>query len=78
MRLNYYSPDLNPVDYKMWGVTQEKVYKTEVWDVGEMRQCIIQAWDEFDQLVINTAISQWRARFDACVEAKGGHFEHTL
>src|ERR1700733_915006 len=24
------SPDLNPVDYKIWGVVQEKVYKTKI------------------------------------------------
>jgi inhibitor of nuclear factor kappa-B kinase subunit alpha len=72
------SPDLNPVDYKIWSVMQEKVYKTKVRDVGELRQRIIQAWDEFDQAVIDSAISQWRARLCACVEAKGGNFEHTL
>ena len=31
-----------------------------------------------DQVVIDVAISQWRARLGACVEAEGGHFEHTL
>ena len=35
-------------------------------------------WEEFDQVVIDAAISQWRARLGACVEAEGGHFEHTL
>jgi hypothetical protein len=57
---------------------QERVYKTKVRDVGELRQRIIQAWDEFDQVVIDAAISQWRARLRACIEAEGGHFEHTL
>ena len=47
-------------------------------DVEELRQRIIQAWDEFDQGVIDSAIGQWRARLSACVEAEGGHFEHTL
>ena len=55
---------------------QEKVYNTKVRDVGELqRQRIIQAWDEFDQAVIDSAISQWRARLCACVEAKGGNFD---
>ena len=30
------SPDLNPVDYKMWGVLQERVYKTSIKDVDEL------------------------------------------
>ena len=35
------SPDLNPVDYKIWGVLQERVYKTSMmltsYDAGLMR-----------------------------------------
>ena len=72
------SPDLNPVDYKIWGVMQEKVYKTKVRDVGVLRQRIMQAWDELDQRVIDAAISQWHASLGACVDAEGGQFEHML
>ena len=72
------SPDLNPVDYKIWGVMQEKVYKTKIHDVGQLRQRIIQAWEEFDQAVIDAAIAQWRARLIACVEAEGERFEYKL
>ena len=72
------SPDLNPVDYKIWVGMQEKVYKTKIRDVGQLRQRIIQAWKEFDQAVIDAAIAQWRARLIACVEAEGEHFEYTL
>jgi len=31
------SPDLNPVDYKVWSVLQEQVYKVKVNDVDELR-----------------------------------------
>ena len=57
---------------------QEKVYKTKIRDVGQLRQRIIQAWKEFDQAVIDAAIAQWRARLIASVEAEGEHFEYTL
>ena len=30
------SPYLNPVDYKIWGVLQERVYKTSIKDVDEL------------------------------------------
>ena len=72
------SPDLNPVDYKIWGIMQEKVYKTKIRDVEELRQRIVIAWDEFDQVVFDAAFGQWRARLRTCVEVNGGHFEHTL
>jgi len=31
------SLDLNPVDYKVWSVLQEQVYKVKVNDVDELR-----------------------------------------
>jgi len=33
------SPDLNPVDYKIWGILQERVYKTSSKDVDETPDC---------------------------------------
>jgi len=35
-------------------------------------------WDELDQRIIDKAIKQWCIHLRACVEAKGGHFEHKL
>jgi len=74
------SPDLNPVDYKVWLVLQEQVYKVKVNDVDELRQHIqtVHVWDKLDQRIIDKAIKQWRTRLRACVEAKGDHFERKL
>ena len=44
-----------------------------------MSENCVSAWDEFDPAVLlDSAISQWRARLYAGVEAEGEHFEHTL
>ena len=40
---------------------QEKVYKTKIRDVGQLRQRIIQAWKEFDQAVIDAALATGRS-----------------
>ena len=69
------SPDLNPVDYKIWGVLQERVYRTKIRDVDELRQRVLTEWDQLDQRVIDKSVKQWRARLRACVAAAGGHFE---
>ena len=50
----------------------------KVNDVDELRQRIWTVWDELDQRIIDKAIKQWRTRVRACVEAKGGHFEHRM
>jgi len=72
------SPNLNLVDYKVWSIMQEKVYKKRIKDIDELRSCILTAWDELRQRVIDMAVRQWRTRLRACVKAKGGHFEHKL
>ena len=72
------SPDSNLVDYKIWGIMQEKVYRRKIRNIEDLRERIVNAWNEFDQLVIDAAIDQWRVHLEACVEANGGHFEHNL
>jgi len=34
-------PDLNPVDYRIWGVMQDRVYQTPVREVACLRQRLI-------------------------------------
>jgi len=65
---------LNPVDYKIWSLLREQVYKVKVNYVYELCQRIQTVWDELDQRMIDKAIKQWCTRLRACVEAKGGHF----
>jgi len=36
------SPDLNPVDYKIWGVMQDRVYHKKVKDVNELREQLVE------------------------------------
>jgi len=61
------SPDLNPVDYKVWSVMQEKVYKKRIKDIDELRARILTAWDEMDQRIIDAAIRQWRTLRSSCM-----------
>ena len=38
------SPDLNPVDYKTWGMMQDRVYQKKVKDVNEFRERLVEVW----------------------------------
>ena len=71
-------PDLNPVDYKIWGLLQERVYKTSIKDVNELRRRIAEEWDKLDQRIIDKAVAEWRKRLRACVAAGRGQFGHKL
>ena len=65
-------------DYKIWGVLQERVYKTSIKDVDELRRRIAEEWDKLEQRIIDKAIGEWRKRLRACVAAGGGQFEHKM
>ena len=58
---------------------REKVYKKQINDVDELRLCILAAWGELDQRVIDAAVRQWRRTgLCSCVKTKVAHFEHKL
>ena len=56
------SPDLNPVSYSVLGILQEKVYKTCIIDLDELKQRLRIESAELDHVVIAAAIRQWRRR----------------
>ena len=35
------SPDLNPVDYSVWSVLQEKVYRSKIADIDELKTRLV-------------------------------------
>jgi len=53
------SPDLNPVDYSLWSVIEQRVYQSRINNVDELRQRLIAVWNGLEQNVIDTAIDQW-------------------
>ena len=75
------SPDLNPVDYTVCtecASVQERVYRTKISDVDELKRRIISEWATLSHTAINSAVREWHQHLHACVPAGGGHFEHTL
>ena len=71
------SPDLNPVDYRIWGLIQERIYQTAIRNIDELKERLTDVWAELKH-VTDKAIEQWRPRLRACVQAKGHHFEHLI
>ena len=48
--------DLNPVDYKVWGVTQHRVYQTKIKDLDDLKRRLIDVWAGIQQSLIDDAI----------------------
>jgi len=57
---------------------QHRVYEKRVNDVDELCQRLLSVWHSIGQKVKDEVIDQWRAQLTACVQAKGGHFEHLM
>ena len=38
------SPDLNPVDYSIWGILQQRVYRSQIQDVKELKERLLSEW----------------------------------
>ena len=68
------SPDLNPVDYSIWGILHERVYRSRIHDVKELKERLLREWMLLDHTIITAATAQWYSRLNACVRVNGGHF----
>jgi len=74
------SPDLNPLDYYVWGAMLEKYkkYQPKPTNKEQLRVALEKMWRDLPQETINKAILSFRRRLRACVKTDGGHFEHLL
>ena len=66
------------MDYKIWGVVQERVYQPWLHSIDERKQGLLHVWHDMDQSIIDSAVDEWRLHLRACVRAKGGHYERLL
>jgi len=64
------------MDYVIWSVIQQRVYKTRVHDIDELRQRLLHVWCSLE--LIDDAVDQCPTPLFAYVCARGRHFEHTL
>jgi len=55
---------------------EEKMYKTCITDLDDLKHCIRTEWANLDHAVIAATVRQWRRPLSAYVRAGGGHFEY--
>ena len=68
------SPDLNPIEHA-WDMLQTAVSLRPVKpaSVQELRQALLEEWDQIPQYKIRRLISSMRRCFQAVIEARGHH-----
>ncbi|KAJ4433971.1 hypothetical protein ANN_16290 [Periplaneta americana] len=74
------SPDLNTLDFYLWGHLKSLVYSSSVPDLESLRNRIVPCSED-----IRSTLGVWdrvrrsmRHRCEVCIQAGGGHFEHLL
>jgi len=74
------SPDVNPLDYHVWGAMLEKYkqYKPKPTNKAELKAALEAIWEDLPQDAIDLAVLAFRKRLQACINAEGGHIEHLL
>lgn len=74
------SPDLNPLDYHVWGAMLEKYHnlRPKPKTIRELKVALELVWEDLPQEPINKAIKNFTKRLRTCVETGGGHIEHKL
>jgi len=69
------SPDLNPWDYKLWAVLEDKACQKWQNNLDSLKRSLVKAAAEIPLETVCAVIAEWLEGLKACVEAEGGHFE---
>lgn len=69
------SPDLNPLDYKLWSVLEGMVCSTRHPNIESLKRALVRAVDNFPMHEVRLAIDGWPHRLKSCWKANGSHFE---
>jgi len=79
------SPDLNLIDYHVWGATLKAYHKLDItsWTskpstIEELQTRLEMIWNDLPQKPVARAVQNFRKRLQACVFKAGGHFEDSM
>lgn len=69
------SPDINPLDFSVWGILQSKVGSRPYTSVEALKASLVKAWEEINVELLRDICDSVPRRLKKCVAARGGLFE---
>lgn len=74
------SPDLNPIDFYVWGHLKSLVYAQPIPDIETLRQRIIDSCNTIRNQpgIFERVRGSMQRRMHSCTNSNGGHIEHLL
>ncbi|CAI2355841.1 unnamed protein product [Caenorhabditis sp. 36 PRJEB53466] len=70
------SPDLNPMDFAVWGYLTQLVSTKNYSSLGSLKVSLKKAWDDLDVNYLRAVVDSYPKRLKAVIKAKGGRFEN--
>ena len=69
------SPDLNPMDYFVWGAVEKDTNCTSSNTKAQLMDKIKTVFEALPRETVASACSRFRTRIEAVIDANGGYFE---
>lgn len=69
------SPDLNPLDYSVWGLLEARVNAKAHRSLEALKRSLIREWKKMSMDYIRASISCWRSRLSLVIQKNGDRFE---
>jgi hypothetical protein len=69
------SPDLNPMDYCIWGILEANVNARNASTRAALQKIVAEEWEKLSMDTVRAAIASWPKRIRACISKQGGRFE---
>ena len=73
-----HSPDLNPLDFFLWGYLKNTIYAERHVTLVELKEAITDGIRQITQDICKAVIAHFVKRVEICSRMEGRHFEHLL
>lgn len=73
-----YSPDLNPLDFYLWGCLKDKVYRVAPKTIAELKEAIGREMEAIGVETLEKVIEEFEKRLLHVVASSGDHFENLI
>ena len=73
-----HSPDLNPLDFHLWGFLKDKVYEKNPKTISDLKIAIQEKIQSIPREQCERVIANFKRRIDVCIQRGGRHLEHVL
>ncbi|KIH44511.1 hypothetical protein ANCDUO_25463, partial [Ancylostoma duodenale] len=66
------NPDLNPLDFSVWGFIEKKLRSRNVKNLVDLRRKLIKIWNNLDVNYLRSTTDSMKKRINVCIKADGG------